>query len=293
MRSFLSLACLLLSFQALAGLKVKIVDIIEEEEFLLLADNGLVYELTTEDKDVLDFAYYAKDNNLEVEIVKPFLNLDSVFDQRESVRTLKLDFIPNAQVSPKNLNKEFINVPTPLDNYEVSSVSVDKAAELFSTMRTDTRKRSQCYNRAHVWTYELSKKVVNGKKLDLGKTWLFFTRKYIRDYKYKWWFHIAPYIKADSQIRVLDRKFTRTPLTLQEWTDEFMYNDAKCKVIEFYNDYRNNQDVESCFVINSSMYYWQPLHIEGLADGDAQPNSWNEQQMDIAYKNAVRRWKKD
>ncbi len=291
MRSFLSVACLLLSFQAVAGLKVKIIDIIAEEEFLLLADNGLVYELTSDDPEVLDFAFYAKEHNLEVEIVKPLLSLDAVFDNRESVRTLKLDYTPNSQTSPKLNDKNVLNIPTPLDNYEVSSVSEEKATELFSSMRTDTRRRSQCYNRAHVWTYELSKKVVNGKKLDLGKTWLFFTRKYIREYRYKWWFHIAPYIKADSQVRVLDRKFTKSPLPLQEWTDEFMHNNAKCKVIEYYNDYRENQEVESCFIINSSMYYWQPLHIEGLADGDAEPTSYSEYSIEKAYRDAIRRWK--
>jgi hypothetical protein len=293
MKSFLSLACLLLSLQSIAGLKVKIIDIIEGDDFLLLANNGLVYELTTTDRDVLDFAYYAKENKLEVEIIKPSLNLDSVFDNREIVRTIKLDYTPNPQVAPKKVNKSLLNIPTPLDNYEVSSVSSNTASDLFLTMRTDTRNKSQCYNRAHVWTYELSQKTINGSKLNLGKTFLFFTRKYIREYRYKWWFHVSPYIKADSELRVMDRKFTRGPLPLQKWTDIFMHNDAKCKVVEFYDDYRNNQDVEYCYIIKSSMYYWQPLHIEGLEDGDAEPKSWHMQQMNIAYRNAIGRWSED
>jgi hypothetical protein len=294
MKSFLSLTCLLLSFQALAGLKVKIVDIIEEEEFLLLANNGLVYELTTDDREVLDFAHYAKENDLEVEIVQSLLNLDSVFDNRESVRTLKLDYTPDAQVAPKNINKSILNVPTPLDNYEVSNVSESQADSLFSTMRRDTRRKSQCYNRAHIWSYELSQKSVNGSKLNLGKTWIFFTRKYIQEYKYKWWFHVAPHIMVDSSHSVLDRKFLRGPISLQGWTNYFMQNKAVCKVVEYYDDYSNNQDVESCFIMKSSMYYWQPLHIEGLEDGDAEPKSWNSQQMNIAGKNAIgRRWKDD
>lgn len=294
MKSFLSLACLLLSFQVLAGLKVKIVDIMEGDEFLLLASNGLVYELTSDDQEVLDFAHYAKENNLEVEIVKPLLNLDSVFDTRESVRTLKLDYTPDAQVAPKNLNKNLLNIPTPLDNYEVSDVSESQADRLFSSMRDDTRRKSQCYNRAHVWTYEMSQNFVNGSKLNLGKTWIFFTRKYISDYKYKWWFHVAPDIKVDNVHTVLDRKFLRGPINLRGWTDFFMQNKAECKVVEYYDEYSNNQEVESCYIIKSSMYYWQPYQIEGLEDGDAEPKSWFNEQMEIAGKNAVgRRWDRE
>jgi hypothetical protein len=289
MKKILTLACLILSVHSLAGLKIKIVDIMESDEFLLFANNGLVYELTTDDQVILDFAYYAKENNLEVEIVKPLSHLDSTFDFRESVRTLKLDYTPDPQVLPKKIYKTLFNVPTPMDNYEVSSVSPIIATDLFSTMRTDTRRKSQCYNRAHVWTYEMSMKTINGSRLDLGKTFLFFTRSYIRQYRYKWWFHVSPYINANSELRVMDREYTRGPLPLQQWTDIFMHNDAKCKIVEYYADYHNNQEVESCYIIKSSMYYWQPWQVEGLEDGYSEPISYSEYQLRIAYRDGFRR----
>ena len=85
-------------------------------------------------------------------------------------------------------------------------------------------------------------------------------------YRYHWWFHVTPmvYVGGSTQAnwRVLDRRYTRGPLTTKTWTNIFMHNDATCKVVNKYYDYRNHQQAEWCYLIPTSMYFWQPRDIE-------------------------------
>ena len=141
---------------------------------------------------------------------------------------------------------------------------------MFATMRRGIRNRSQCYNRAHVWAWELNKKVYNDRKIQVGKIWLFFTRKYIREYRYKWWFHVSPFVDVNSELRVMDRKFTKGPLPEKTWTDIFIYSKQRCTEVYKYSDYRDHQFATHCYVIKSSLYYWQPYQVDNVerADGD-------------------------
>ena len=80
---------------------------------------------------------------------------------------------------------------TPLDHYTVHQYrKYEQAQALMNDFRRDTLNSSQCYNRAHVWTYEAFKKY----NIYMGKMWIFYTDKYIREFNNKWWFHVAPYI---------------------------------------------------------------------------------------------------
>ncbi len=289
MKALLLVLSLLFITNAIAS--IKIVEILNDEEILLLASDGLVYELKTDDNAEINFAYEAMESQLDVELKKPLINLKRIFDEREIVTGFK-----KVQTeTPKNItfNNQKSSVPTPLNNFEVTSVgSFEDSKSLFKTMTTRTKRRSQCYNRAHVWSHRLSKVEVAGKKLNLGKTWIFFSRKYIKEYKYKWWFHIAPYIKLQGENGpyVMDRKFTREPLKLQGWTNVFMKNNAQCKEVIYYSDYRQNQGQAWCFIIKSSMYYWQPKNIEALEAGAEEKKSFVESELRKAYKDAVKRW---
>jgi hypothetical protein len=290
---------ILLSFFLLSSIQsfaqnVKIVDIINDgEEFLILASDGLVYELTNRDPENLEFAYSALESHETVDLIKPIMSLNKFFDTRQKITGFQ-KFISESEQSKKNSTSINTENPTALDNYEVSTVSTEeKGLALFKTMRRDTRKRSQCYNRAHVWSFEMSKKLIGNKKINLGKSWIFFSRKYIKEYKYKWWFHIAPYIKYDNidDIFVMDRKFTKKPLTLRDWTDTFMLNDAECSEVKYYSDYRARMYTEECFVIKSSMYYWQPNQIKALESGGEEKKIFKKRELETAYKNAVKRWR--
>jgi len=61
------------------------------------------------------------------------------------------------------------SIPTPLDNLNVT---------IFSSMNYKTRRRSHCYNRAHVWAYEIVKKFSTSQKKIRKSVDVFYTEIY-------------------------------------------------------------------------------------------------------------------
>jgi hypothetical protein len=132
------------------------------------------------------------------------------------------------------------------------------AQSIFNRMRRNHQRDSQCYNRAHIWAYEEH----NRSGWKSMKLFLFFTHRYIRNYRYKWWFHVTPMARVGEIDMALDRTFTRGPLLLKNWTENFIYSKRNCPVVNKYSDYSNNQWAEDCYLIPVSMYYWQPRDID-------------------------------
>jgi hypothetical protein len=153
------------------------------------------------------------------------------------------------------------NLPEELMSYEPSIINSSRAYQVFRSMRRDYQNFSQCYNRAHIWTYE----AFTSSALKSNKLFLFFTSRYIRKFNYKWWFHVTPmvYVGGTDQSfwRTLDRRYTSGPLTLRTWTNIFMLNNAYCPVVYNWSDYRYHQQERDCYLIPTSMYFWQPRDI--------------------------------
>lgn len=132
------------------------------------------------------------------------------------------------------------------------------AVSIFRRMRRDYQNNSQCYNRAHVWAWE----EYNQSKLNSLKHFLFFTNRYIRNYRYKWWFHVSPSVLVQGLgIQILDRRYTKGPLDVKSWTDVFIFSKKDCPVVKIYNEYRDYQEQGDCYLIPVSMYFWQPRDI--------------------------------
>jgi len=161
--------------------------------------------------------------------------------------------------------------------------NIDEAKALFSEARSGHDEKSQCYNRAHVWTYEWRIK----KNIFSSKTWLFFTPKFIRKYKFDWWFHVAPMLHVitndEVKERIMDMKYAKGPLKLKDWTDIFMRDRADCPVVDKYTEYSNYPESGSCFVIKSSMYYYWPLDLEQEELNGVTKESWIESEVTNAY----------
>lgn len=169
--------------------------------------------------------------------------------------------------------------PTVLQNLsEVNSV--------FKRMNRGWQSESQCYNRAHVWNYEEFQKT----GLKSKKVFIFFTRRYIRDYNFYWWFHAIPTVLASNQgdvvERYLDPRYARSPLTRKNWTDIFVRSRRDCPVISKYSDYRDNQESEHCYLHFSSMYYWQPRDLEKFERTGYEKKSFIQSEVNHAYKEA-------
>jgi hypothetical protein len=173
----------------------------------------------------------------------------------------------------------------PLPRSFEPSVLPDEADALavFKRMRRDHQRDSQCYNRAHVWAWE----EFRATGLRSSKHFLFFTWRYIRNYRYKWWFHVAPSVAlADETVRILDRTFTRMPLSVAAWIRNFVYSGRACPEVSDYYDYRRNQNREDCYLIPVSMYFWQPRDIERRSRTGAEKSSFLRSEVRHAYREA-------
>lgn len=161
---------------------------------------------------------------------------------------------------------------------------IDQARTFFYQARTTAREESQCYDRAHVWSYEWR---IN-HQLYSSKAWLFFTKRFIRKYKFEWWFHVAPMIHViiGNQVkeRIMDVKYARGPIKLKQWTDIFLRNKAQCPVVEKYSDQANYPESGSCFVMKSSMYTYQPKDLENEEVFREVKTRWIEEEVRHAYK---------
>lgn len=164
--------------------------------------------------------------------------------------------------------------------------SPDWALRYFRESRIK-HKESQCFNRAHVWSYEWYKK----RQFYSSKIFLFFTRKFIREHKFEWWFHIAPYVHvaygSEIKERVMDMKYTRQPSTVVDWVKHFIkVDDPKCITVKTYSDYANFPENGNCYVMRASMYYYWPLDLEKEEQNGTIKANWLDEEVKTAYLEA-------
>lgn len=230
---------------------------------LIKLENGRVIFVNHNDTDSLNaFKTSLKEQsllNVEVDEKSNFLSAESVDDKSEPISR---EVEPSARLS-----------------YVPTVVSSAQASAIFKRMRRDYQNNSQCYNRAHIWTYEEWKKT----GLKSMKVFLFFTSRYIRNYRYKWWFHVAPMVSSSSGDLVLDRRYTSGPRLKDTWTKNFIYSGRKCPIVNNYYDYRNNQQTEDCYMIPTSMYFWQPWNIQARDNGRGSPTQYYQSNINHAY----------
>lgn len=216
------------------------------EKYLILLTNGYTAFVSEQQKSLIEAVEESQRNGDTVEI-----RLDDELNLMSIQTTLPEREEPSIEPDPGGMI-----------SYDPSILSDSEAYSAFRNMRRDYQNDSQCYNRAHIWNYE----EFNRTGIKSNKLYLFFTSRYIRKFNYKWWFHVTPmaYVNGSEQAnwRTLDRRYTRGPLTIRTWTNVFMLNDAFCPVVYKYSSYRNHQQEEDCFLIPTSMYFWQPRDIE-------------------------------
>ena len=163
---------------------------------------------------------------------------------------------------------------------------MEGAKKLFKAARTD-RKPSECFNRAHVWSYEWFR----DSGIFSEKVWIFFSRKYIRKYKFEWWFHVAPliHVKEGEQVleRVMDIKYLPEPQNISRWSDVFMRNKSTCLNVQKYSDYANYSESAWCHIMKTDMFSYQPVDIESEEYFGYKKTNWIEDELKEAYKNAL------
>lgn len=169
--------------------------------------------------------------------------------------------------------------PTVIANYS-------EAQKIMNTFNKTYLKGSECYDRAHIWSYETFQIFDTQSE----KAFLFFADHYITNFRFKWWFHVAPVVKVNMkgniEERVMDVRFSKNPLKMKLWTNIFMKNGVECKTVPLYTDYSQHPNEDDCYIIKSSMFYWQPKDLEEFARSGYEKTEFVPWEVRHAYKNA-------
>ena len=164
--------------------------------------------------------------------------------------------------------------------------SIEEVQKLMNELKYNTRVRSQCYQRAHLWSLEM-RQMTNAKT---GKVFLFFTDRYIREHNFGWWFHVAPLVLINDAEWVVDPYFFDHPVDLQTWTNHFMPSHPVCKIAKSYVDYENGINEEYCFLRKLPMYYYTPSTIEERDKRNVLISDWLDDDVIGAYQSIRRPW---
>lgn len=262
----------------------------DESSFAVYATDGQIYEISDQNGITLEQAVLAKNNKEQVEIeITEFSDSEDLLGLRSQILELKRMSVATDEASaPRANTKNLYNTDMILNDYITDFRDESRVDAVFRAQRTDVREKSQCYNRAHVWSWEMRRFTEGGRLVQPGKMWLYFTKKYIRAYRYKWWFHVSPFIQLNGQDTVMDRKFLRGPIDRRGWTNFFIQPKTNCPVITRYSQYENNPYEGYCFLMRTSVHYYQPYQAENLENGRGRVQTqWEQWELKQAYRDGV------
>jgi hypothetical protein len=189
-----------------------------------------------------------------------------------------------------------------LAGYQPTVITSESAAlSLYQQLPTTPFKGdSGCYQRAHNWSFQLSKQ----NNINSMKVFLFFTERYKREFDYQWMYHVAPLIpvkQADGTVvdMVFDPTFINTPswasasdaknydnkpIPVSEWVKYFIFPDVECPVVESYQDYFDYQDRYYCYIMKTPMFTYLPENLEAETEVRTTWRSGDLLQMKNAFK---------
>lgn len=245
-----------------------------EDTLVFLENDGVVLHVSPLQKDFLNSLKLAlKSNDL--------LELSWNSEPQKSDFLLSLKTLKTTRKPITSLEESFrFESLSSLPEYSPTRFSSkEDINHLFESFREKMKQDSQCYQRAHTWAYE----AYNAYNVKSMKVFIFFTDRYIREYHYKWWFHVAPFTYLQNEEFVLDRTFADTPLKTQEWTNIFMEGNWICPSVARYSDYREHQQDQYCFLRKVPMYYFQPLNVEAM-DKDVGVDHFIDWEVKLALK---------
>lgn len=244
----------------------------KDEDVLILLKNGHVAKIPKWDATLLNELSEAKDQ-------KSFLDID--FDKERFIQDVDKVIMP----LPSEDEEQPMMSSEKSDYFPTLIPSMAEAKKIFKSARYYS-KDSQCFNRAHIWSYEWWKK----SQINSNKILIYFSRNYIRRYNFEWWFHIAPYVhvneNGETLERVMDVKYTSGPIKFRNWSNIFMRNDAVCPVITKYSDYADFPYHGDCFIQRTNMYTYQPADLQMNEAFGYRKTQWLPSEVNGAYLEA-------
>jgi G:T/U-mismatch repair DNA glycosylase len=110
---------------------------------------------------------------------------------------------------------------SPLQGHQSTDITKAEGESLWNSMNTSFESKSECYNRAQSWTYDINKKFgFEGKKILIH-----YSLKYNQELSSKWGYHIAPVYQTEGTDIVYDKGFQpwlHAPLDKKMWEENFL-----------------------------------------------------------------------
>lgn len=181
--------------------------------------------------------------------------------------------------SPANLqNKMLIE-----EDYQPTVVADGDIAAIFNRMNPYMKRKSECSDRAHVWTWD----EFNRTGIKSEKAFLMLTDTYIKRTRFKWWFHVAPMYRTTSGKKiVMDGQFLDHPVTYEEWKNNMVWSKRECVTDFRFQDYDAGADQsQDCYIKFTPMYYYIPQSIGDLENGRPR-TGWNNAEVNGARSRA-------
>lgn len=274
MKKMITLCFILGSLPSMAEIVRSPIHSVEKinSHYLVKFENGRVGYLSADDKSFVAHNLNAlKGTLVEARLAEDYsvVSLKAVEAQTEKLKSLQL--------------LEITEPPL----YEPTIIpSLKEATTIFKRLNHNYVRASECFNRAHVWANEEYKK----KNLKSMKVFVLFTASYIDRVHLKWWFHVAPMltVKEGSKVerRVLDFMFTRQPLKVKEWTDQFVFSKRPCLPTTRFSEYDVNPQTEDCYLMDGPMYVWTPLDLSNQELQGRYKTEFSQGEIRAAYSEA-------
>jgi len=158
-----------------------------------------------------------------------------------------------------------------------SELTESEAQALFKELDTEDAKMdkfSECFERAHMWALKAEKQ----HQVTMEKVYLYFTYKFQMRHRvtsrwgraFTWWFHVAPAVRVNGELWVMDATFTDRAMPVTEWAASLMKDPEVCEELsdpQVYVDERNvsqgyrhvDRVQKQCYFVATPRYFYQPL----------------------------------
>jgi hypothetical protein len=107
---------------------------------------------------------------------------------------------------------------SPMEGFQYTDLKdMQEGMRVWRSMKRDTQRSSECFNRALAWVYDMDKDFgIKSRKLIIH-----YSAKYNKELDSKWGFHIAPLLSVAGQDYVFDREFMKKPEKVSDWVHHF------------------------------------------------------------------------
>lgn len=254
--------------------------------------DGRVFEASPDSPEIIETLLEAQKNgsSLEIELA------DAPLIFNPDAPELIIDARPVDETQEELPEQEFETeqaIFQSVYDYEPTNVeSMELAGKMFDHLSPRTQRKTECFNRAHIWNRQLHKDY----KVNSEKIFIFYTRKYRREIRWKWWFHTAPLIRVNDEAIVLDREYTVSPVKEESWEWQFSKpkrdRDIDCKRIDRMSEYydRYNTNNVYCNIHIAPMYYWEPSRLQKLENRGIKQERWINWEIRHAARDVYSRW---